>query len=250
MSRVRHPTPRGFTLIELLVVISIIALLIAMLLPAVKKAKIVSFQVMCGSNTRQLHLATLAFAQEHDGLLLGHETLACDPTSIDFLDIDCNVQWDNNWPYFFLRNGVEEPTWVTEYFGERSAFFCPDALITEETGWDWDVSPFDIFWSYYYLGPARWMVGNVDGKPYAETIESNGQLGLWADFTVWYEGGPNYWWQGNHSGFYVGGDPTQIGPEPGGRNLATVDGSVNWSAIVTDEQRYAMQVQQNTWFSY
>ncbi|MFK7788016.1 MAG: type II secretion system protein [Phycisphaeraceae bacterium] len=57
---------KGFTLIELLVVISIIALLIAILLPALGAAKRASRTTICLSNARQMALATVAYAVEND----------------------------------------------------------------------------------------------------------------------------------------------------------------------------------------
>ena len=89
------PTPatgrRRFTLIELLVVIAVIATLAAMLLPVLGRAREQAKAIACLNNVRQMGVAEIMYAQEHDDYFLA-KTVAniyCvrnDDGSIDYID--------------------------------------------------------------------------------------------------------------------------------------------------------------------
>ena len=65
----KRPERSGFSLIELLVVIAIIAILAAMLFPVFASARGMAHQTVCLSNERQVGLALMQYAQDHDDRL-------------------------------------------------------------------------------------------------------------------------------------------------------------------------------------
>ena len=95
----------AFTLVELLVVIGIIAVLIAILFPVLRKAREQGRAAVCASDMRQLGIAALTYAAENKGVLpipMGiqppHPPVPFDAIAVDGLGI---LNWERGvlWPY-------------------------------------------------------------------------------------------------------------------------------------------------------
>jgi prepilin-type N-terminal cleavage/methylation domain-containing protein/prepilin-type processing-associated H-X9-DG protein len=116
---------RGFTLIELLVVIAVIALIAALLLPALAGAKERSRRVACLSNLRQVGLAARLYMDDHDGGLFHHHEgwVLDDGTQVDDLPTSIGAVAGGG-----SGNSQAEKPWaiiLQPYLQSRRVAFCP-----------------------------------------------------------------------------------------------------------------------------
>ena len=100
----------GFTLVELLVVIGIISLLIAFLMPALDKAQQAAKATVCESNMRQVGVALLDYADDHNGYMfppdMGYDPAHVIPWVTDGSDDTNPATIHNVWTTAVFINGT------------------------------------------------------------------------------------------------------------------------------------------------
>lgn len=164
-STTRHPSDRhtassacAFTLIELLVVISIIAVLLSILLPALGMARSQARTAVCAHNLRQLLIANLSYAGEHNGRL-----------ALAARDIYPNPELDtvNLHRWHGVRDSLDEPFDPTrgplaEYLQNGQLTACPTPTAFRQ-GDPWNANFEDGCGGYgynmTYLGSRIWQHG-------------------------------------------------------------------------------------------
>jgi prepilin-type N-terminal cleavage/methylation domain-containing protein len=149
--------PQGiqFTLIELLVVIAIIAILAAILLPVLGKAKDVAKFITCINQMRQQHLTLMAYANDNASSFPQHKNAAPDYVKCPNGGVDMIVPLD-------------------KYITDPNIMYCPtvDSWIDDVNGdyGGWNTGANYITMSYFWLASYEAVIGWVDASSYGWEI--------------------------------------------------------------------------------
>jgi prepilin-type N-terminal cleavage/methylation domain-containing protein/prepilin-type processing-associated H-X9-DG protein len=169
----------GFTLIELLVVTGIIAILAGLLLPALSSARESGRRARCIGNLHQIGLATLSYADDHDGLMppfFGGTVVTNGGGNGIHLKVHNRGKWDINEDFGPLGNinilvclSDRNPAQITTTNSAGNQIFVPTS------------------YSYNY---ALWINGirldTVPGSTTMLAVDGDGDINLQSG--VWYAG--------------------------------------------------------------
>jgi prepilin-type N-terminal cleavage/methylation domain-containing protein len=125
----RRNAAGGFTLVELLVVVAIIALLLAILTPALQGARDVAKSTVCLSGFRQIGMATIMYSDENRNVL----PVFCPDVAIwkRLLGLDnTDASWQNSLMQY-TNNDPGDLAWGSEDMG---VWQCPDVHIEQDPG--------------------------------------------------------------------------------------------------------------------
>jgi len=161
---------KAFTLIELLVVISIIALLISILMPCLKRARKQARAVACQAKLHESGLYFAAYAAEHDGKLQMNDAKEGEVTHwYGFLKVLAGHSWERKDLLVCPVAPQPKPTvkleWVVEkWYAFGDTYSAWTTLLSEEAGRGPHVGSYGINTAVrMYLG--QWIASEASGEP-------------------------------------------------------------------------------------
>jgi len=246
---------KAFTLVELLVVIAIIAVLMSILLPALRRAREQVKRTVCANQVRQQTVALLMYAQQNDGKMP--------------LMTFAGGQW--LWDISYFASDA-----VMENGGDRKIFRCPSNQINTTTENYWRYSQFHNYFGSGIDSPEP--AGDVDRQKnyrvvsYSYLMETkSGRGGIWAasepgsskvpdalrkfvktttqlghqgemefvlDTVIKY---PDGWIRLDRYADFAQGTNHMNSREPDGGNIGFLDGHVTWRHFKDMYERYSVQ---------
>lgn len=152
---------KGFTLIELLVVIGVIALLLAVLMPALGKARELSRRIVCANHLKTITLANELYASQCDGFYA--PVLACDDTATGE-DVIGELGWVGNRAFrACMQVDAYKDVGAYSDYDLPDEFLCPSDKISNKL---WNIrSGVLLSYGYNYTDwdrPGAW-IPPVDG---------------------------------------------------------------------------------------
>jgi len=254
-----HPARKpAFTLIELLVVIAIIAILAAMLLPALGKAKAKTKGIYCMNNTKQIMLAWHMYnGDNNDKIVESYHGGTPPPANRapwvqGWLDWDATANDDNTNVLILIE---EQYSKLAKYFSkEKNLFLCPsDKFVSrpqQTRGWsarvrsisgnigigdgNAETGPFDAIYKhirktsdFMYAGPAEtWVYGDEHPDSINDAGFFNPRQTQWVDVPATYHNGAaGFAFADGHSEIHKWRG--SLARSPLARNVSTVTYNVN-----------------------
>jgi prepilin-type N-terminal cleavage/methylation domain-containing protein/prepilin-type processing-associated H-X9-DG protein len=139
--KTERPFHTGFTLLELLVAITIIAILAALLLPVLSKAKTRALTVECQGNLKQLQLAWQMYVNDHDDFIPGNNWWQ-EAGSNGMAR--CSLNWMTGWEDATLADNPDNtntdlflnPQWASlgDYTKSAAIYRCPASRVMVKEG--------------------------------------------------------------------------------------------------------------------
>lgn len=204
--RQRDPSRVAFTLVELLVVVAIIAILAAMLLPALRGAREKANSASCMSNLRQMGIALMAYVDDHGGALIPGAVPSESPLISWYNVLDGYMgKQDTNF------SSAKRPAWQ----------LCPSKIVTPLA--------FDTVgygWNHIYFGqsPSTPQIGW--GSKLAEVTKPSRTIIIGDSKDPWIDPAPAYNYQHRYLYPFVGQDPWRASRHAGKGNYLMMDGHV------------------------
>ncbi len=240
---------QGFSLVELLVVVAVVAVLMAMLLPSLSKARESARIVACQANLRQIMIGSLGYSQDAKGTVpygSWENAAVIDHTFARMTRKELANNYGLNRAKLWVC-----PSGVYRDGREINPNFLSDARYTDPTNtYTWTTDNHADRTGYgYFAGPGRAVSGAQYQMPgmfrFADSRDPSRRI-VWADALCW--GGPGVRFLGTALNYLSGNThDTHGNAEPVGANSVFTDGHAAWRQYRSGLNVMSMSRQ---WFIY